>query len=174
MLLTWTRKPWRRPRTASGTAARHARLGVNTDSALEKAARSAWRHQTLFALGPLCGIGDLDCVIDAVALCDGYGLDAIGAGGTIAWAMEASERGVLPEADAAGLRFGRGDRLLAAIHAIGGRAGIGDFLAEGSRRAAAAIRPGRRRLGHARERPGAAGVRATRIEGHCARAGGQP
>src|SRR4051812_46313061 len=33
-------------------------------------------YETLFALGPLCGISDPDCVLEAVRLCDRYGLDA--------------------------------------------------------------------------------------------------
>jgi aldehyde:ferredoxin oxidoreductase len=50
--------------------------------------------------------------------------------------MEAVEKGLLPEAQALGLRFGHGDAVLAAIHAMAHRDGIGALLAEGSRRAA--------------------------------------
>ena len=96
-------------------------------------------YETLFALGPLCGIDDPDCVLDAAALCDRYGLDTISTGGTLAWAIESADKGAWPEAQAFGLRFGAGDVLLAAIHAIAGREGLGDVLAEGSKRAAAAI-----------------------------------
>lgn len=95
-------------------------------------------YETLFALGPLCGIGDPDCVLAAARLCDRYGLDAISTGGTLAWAIEAVEKGLLPEARGLGLRFGRGEGVLAAIHAIAARQGVGDVLAEGSRRAASA------------------------------------
>jgi aldehyde:ferredoxin oxidoreductase len=93
-------------------------------------------YETLFALGPLCGIGDPECVLQAARLCDRYGLDTISTGGTLAWAMEAAERGLLPDARPLGLRFGDGEGMLAAIHAIGNRDGIGSLLAEGSRRAA--------------------------------------
>jgi aldehyde:ferredoxin oxidoreductase len=93
-------------------------------------------YETLFALGPLLGVGDPACVLQAVELCDRYGLDAISTGGTLAWAMEAVEKGLLPEAQALGLRFGHGDAVLAAIHAMAHRDGIGALLAEGSRRAA--------------------------------------
>jgi aldehyde:ferredoxin oxidoreductase len=96
-------------------------------------------YETLFALGPLCGINDPDCVLEAASLCDRYGLDTISTGGTLAWAIESAEKGLLPEAKAIGLRFGNGDGVLAAIHAIAGRDGIGALLAEGSRRAAAEI-----------------------------------
>jgi aldehyde:ferredoxin oxidoreductase len=96
-------------------------------------------YETLFALGPLCGIKDPDCVLQAAQLCDLYGIDTISAGGTIAWAMECGEKGLLPEALKLGLRFGDADGLFAAIRAIGERRELGDLLAEGSRRAALAL-----------------------------------
>ena len=96
-------------------------------------------YETLFALGPLCGIHEPDVVLRAARLCDHYGLDTISAGGTLAWAMECGEKGLLPEAQKLGLRFGESEGILAAIEAIAERAGIGDLLAEGSRRAASAI-----------------------------------
>ncbi len=68
--------------------------------------------------------------------CDELGLDTISAGGTIAFAMECVDRGWLDEP---WLRFGSGDALLRAIELIGSREGLGDLLAEGSRRAAHAI-----------------------------------
>ncbi|MGH7871728.1 MAG: aldehyde ferredoxin oxidoreductase family protein [Candidatus Binatia bacterium] len=96
-------------------------------------------YESLFALGPLCGINDPECVLEAARLCDLYGLDTISTGGTIAWAMECRERGLMAEAEKLGLRFGRGDTFLTAIRAIGEREGAGDLLAEGSKRAALAI-----------------------------------
>ena len=96
-------------------------------------------YETLFALGPLCGIDDPEYVLEAARLCDRYGLDTISTGGTLAWAIETAEKGMLPQAQALGLRFGGGDGVLAAIHAIARREGVGDLLAEGSKRAAAAI-----------------------------------
>ncbi len=86
-------------------------------------------YESAFALGPLVGVDDPDAVLDASARCDELGLDTISAGGTIAWAMEA---GV-----AEWLRFGDAGAVLRAIELIGARDGIGDLLAEGSRRASA-------------------------------------
>ncbi len=91
-------------------------------------------YETLFALGPLCGLEDPEAVLEAARLCDEYGLDSISTGGTLAWAMECVERGLLPEAG--DLRFGSAEAVLAAIPAIAERRGVGDLLAEGSRRAA--------------------------------------
>ena len=94
-------------------------------------------YETLFALGPLCGIENPDVVLRAAQLCDHYGTDTISVGGTIAWTMECSERGLLPQAQR--LRFAQADDLLAIIPAIAERRGLGDLLAEGSRRAAIEI-----------------------------------
>jgi aldehyde:ferredoxin oxidoreductase len=93
-------------------------------------------YETLFALGPLCGISDPECVLEGARLCDHYGLDTISTGGTLAWAIESADKGLLPEAETLGLHFGHGDGVLAAIHAIAARDGVGALLAEGSRRAA--------------------------------------
>jgi aldehyde:ferredoxin oxidoreductase len=93
-------------------------------------------YENVFALGPLCGVSDPDSVLAASARCDELGLDTISAGGTIAWAMECAERGLI---DAPWLRFGDADALLRALEEIGAREGLGDLLAEGSRRAAAVV-----------------------------------
>jgi aldehyde:ferredoxin oxidoreductase len=93
-------------------------------------------YETLFALGPLCGIQDPDVVLQAAHLCDLWGLDTISTGGTLAWAMECAEKGLLPEAHDCGLRFGNADALLATIPSIARRSGLGTLLAEGSRGAA--------------------------------------
>jgi aldehyde:ferredoxin oxidoreductase len=93
-------------------------------------------YESLFALGPLCGVGDADAVLRAARLCDDVGIDTISAGGTIAFAMECAERGLIDEP---WLSFGSGDAVVHAIELIAGRQGVGDLLAEGSRRAAQAI-----------------------------------
>jgi aldehyde:ferredoxin oxidoreductase len=93
-------------------------------------------YENVFALGPLCGVSDPDAVLSASERCDALGLDTISAGGTIAWAMECAERGLI---DAPWLRFGDGDALLRALDEIGARTGLGDLLAEGSRRASAKV-----------------------------------
>jgi aldehyde:ferredoxin oxidoreductase len=93
-------------------------------------------YESLFALGSLCGVGDVDAVLRASRLCDEMGIDTISAGGTIAFAMECVERGWLDEP---WLCFGSGDAMLRAIELISRREGVGSLLAEGSRRAAQSI-----------------------------------
>lgn len=94
-------------------------------------------YETLFALGPMCGIHEGEFVLQAARLCDHYGMDTISAGGTLAWAMECADKGLLPQAAALGLRFGRGDALLSMLSMIAQRIDVGALLADGSRRAAA-------------------------------------
>src|SRR5207244_6676294 len=84
-------------------------------------------YESLFALGPLCGIGDRDAVLRAAQRCDRLGLDTISAGATIAFAMECAERGLL-QAD--GLRFGAVERQHQLLEAIARREGLGQLLAE--------------------------------------------
>jgi aldehyde:ferredoxin oxidoreductase len=93
-------------------------------------------YETLFALGPLCGVGDREAVLEAARQCDRLGLDTISAGATIAFAMECAEKGLIRED---GLRFGNADAVLTLLEKIARREGLGDLLAEGSRRAAATI-----------------------------------
>jgi aldehyde:ferredoxin oxidoreductase len=93
-------------------------------------------YESLFALGALCGVGDGSAVLRASRRCDEVGIDTISAGGTIAFAMECVDRGLLAEE---WLTFGSGDAVLKAIDLIGRRDRIGDLLAEGSRRAAMTI-----------------------------------
>jgi aldehyde:ferredoxin oxidoreductase len=96
-------------------------------------------YESLFALGSLCGVGDGAAVLRASQRCDELGIDTISTGGTIAFAMECVERGLLDEP---WLVFGSGDAMLRAIDLIGRREGLGALLADGSRRAAQAIGQG--------------------------------
>jgi aldehyde:ferredoxin oxidoreductase len=96
-------------------------------------------YENVFALGPLCGVSDPDAVLAASSLCDDLGIDTISAGGTLAWAMECAEKGLI---DAPWLRFGDADALARALTEIGTRTGLGDLLAEGSRAAAAVVGQG--------------------------------
>ncbi|MFO0878640.1 MAG: aldehyde ferredoxin oxidoreductase family protein [Gemmataceae bacterium] len=94
-------------------------------------------YESLFALGPLCGIADRDVILRAAQLCDQLGLDTISTGATLAFAMECAERGLLEAPD---LRFGAGEAVLNLIPRLARRADpLAHLLAEGTRRAAAHI-----------------------------------
>ena len=92
-------------------------------------------YESLFALGPLCGVADRDAILRAARLCNDLGLDTISAGATVAFAMECAERGLVPHR----LRFGDGDAVLSLLEQMARREGFGDVLANGTRRAAEVI-----------------------------------
>ena len=106
-------------------------------------------YESLFALGPLVGVGDPDAVIRAVKRCDELGIDTISTGGAIAWAIESSERGLLPKTLGGenvngglpvSLHFGNGEAVLALLDDIGHRRGyLGNLLADGTRLAALSV-----------------------------------
>ncbi len=101
-------------------------------------------YETLGALGSNCGIDDLNAVSRASALCNAYAIDTISTGGTIAFAMECYENGLISKDDTDGieLTFGNTEAMLQLVEKIGRREGIGDLLAEGSARAAEKIGKG--------------------------------
>jgi aldehyde:ferredoxin oxidoreductase len=92
-------------------------------------------------MGSLCGIDDLGAVSKANELCNRYGLDTIGTGSVIAFAMECFENGVLTDADADGRKilFGDAEGMLWLVENIARRQGLGDLLAQGVKRAAEKI-----------------------------------
>jgi aldehyde:ferredoxin oxidoreductase len=98
-------------------------------------------YESLGLLGSNCLVDDPATLIRANDLCNRYGLDTMSTGGVIAFAMEAFEKGLISRADADGidLRWGSGDGLIEAIHAIAARSGIGEVLGRGTRAAAAEI-----------------------------------
>jgi aldehyde:ferredoxin oxidoreductase len=94
-------------------------------------------YENVFALGPMCGVSDPDAVLTASARCDELGIDTISAGGTIAWAMECAERGLI---DAPWLRFGDAPALLRALDEIGeASTPLGALLGSGSRTASRTV-----------------------------------
>ncbi len=101
-------------------------------------------YETLGSIGSNCGIGDMVTVCKGNELIAKYGLDSIGTGATIAFAMECFEKGLITTEDTGGieLTFGNNAALLKMIDLIGKREGFGDVLAEGSYRAAQKIGKG--------------------------------
>ena len=98
-------------------------------------------YESLFALGPLCGIDHVPSILKAAELCDHYGIDTISAGSCVAWGMECFEKGLFTKNDTEGieLTFGNHDALVKIIPKIGERSGIGDILADGVSAASARL-----------------------------------
>ena len=101
-------------------------------------------YETIGALGSFCGVNDLKAVALGNQLCNAYGLDTIGAGVSIAFAMECYERGILTKEDTNGidLKFGNAEAMTTMITKIAKREGLGNTLAEGVKRAAEQIGKG--------------------------------
>jgi aldehyde:ferredoxin oxidoreductase len=101
-------------------------------------------YETQAALGPNCGIDNVKALAKLNDLCNLYGIDTISLGGTIAFAMECFEKGLISRQDTDGieLKFGNADAAIEMTHRIASREGFGNILAEGSRRAAQIIGKG--------------------------------
>jgi aldehyde:ferredoxin oxidoreductase len=82
--------------------------------------------------------GDLAGVIKANEWCNRYGMDTISCGATIAFAMEAFEKGLINKNDTDGidLIWGNISGAIELLHKIAKKEGIGALLSEGSREAA--------------------------------------
>jgi aldehyde:ferredoxin oxidoreductase len=91
-------------------------------------------YETMAGLGTNCGISNLKAVAKGNERCGAYSIDTISAGGTIAFAMECFEKGLLTTRDTDGieLRFGNDEAMLQAIELIAKRKGFGNLLADGS------------------------------------------
>jgi aldehyde:ferredoxin oxidoreductase len=98
-------------------------------------------YESFGALGSACGVDDIEAVSKANELCNAHSMDTIGTGVTIAFAMECFENELLSIEDTGGieLRFGNGEALVKMVDMIGRREGLGDLLAEGTKRAAEKI-----------------------------------
>ena len=97
--------------------------------------------ETTYSFGSATGINYMPAIIAADRLCDEFGLDTISAGVVIAFAMELYEQGVLSkeELDGLDLRFGNHEAMIKLLRKIAYREGIGDLLAEGTKRASETI-----------------------------------
>jgi len=93
-------------------------------------------YETLGMLGSNCGM-DIDTLIEVNYLANNHGLDTISLGNTIAFFMEVSEKNLLTEKyHSERVLFGDKKGLLDLIHKIANREGIGDILAQGTKKVA--------------------------------------
>jgi aldehyde:ferredoxin oxidoreductase len=105
-------------------------------------------YETLWALGPFCGVDRLDAIIKGMELTNYYGMDAISAGVIAGFAMDCFERGLLSseEVDGIDAKFGNADAMVKLVDKIGKREGVGLLLADGVKVAAEKIGKGSDRL----------------------------
>jgi aldehyde:ferredoxin oxidoreductase len=98
-------------------------------------------YETLASFGSNLLIDDLKAICKAHEICNRFGMDTISAGATIAFAMECYENGLLSSeaVDGLQLNFGNAEVMLELLEKIARRQGLGDLLAQGSKKAAEII-----------------------------------
>jgi aldehyde:ferredoxin oxidoreductase len=113
-----------------------------------KGTMTRMEYETLWAMGPYCGIDRLDTIIKGMELANYYGMDAISAGVIAGFAMDCYENGILTQKDLDGIdaHFGNSEALIQLLEKMGKREGIGDILAEGVRIAGQKIGKGAEKL----------------------------
>jgi aldehyde:ferredoxin oxidoreductase len=101
-------------------------------------------YQTLAALGGMLMNDNLEAVIKANDICNRYGIDTMGVGGTLAMAMECYEKGLLNKEDTDGieLTWGNAQAIVAMVEKVARREGFGAVLADGTQLAAERIGKG--------------------------------
>ncbi len=106
-----------------------------------KGSRSKVEYETLWSLGPNCGVFDYNVIVAAHKVVEEYGLDGMSAGYTVGFAMELYERGIIDEDFTGGLKlkFGDGEAEVQLLELMGERKGVGDVFADGAFRAAEKI-----------------------------------
>jgi aldehyde:ferredoxin oxidoreductase len=98
-------------------------------------------YETVLALGGLSMNEDLESIFVANEKLNRAGMDSISAGGTISFAIECYQNGLITREDTGGLELVWGDPqvVLKLLDLMIAREGIGDLLADGSRVAAQRI-----------------------------------
>jgi len=94
-------------------------------------------YEPLWAMGPNCGVGNLDAILKGMDLSNYYGVDAISIGLVISFAMDLYKNGTISK-ETAGLElnFGSPEAMIEMIKRVSMREGFGDVLAEGVKLAA--------------------------------------
>jgi aldehyde:ferredoxin oxidoreductase len=100
-------------------------------------------YEPLWAMGPNCGVGNLDAILKGMDMSNYYGVDAISIGGIISFAMDLYKNGIINK-ETAGLEldFGSPETMIEMIKRVSLREGFGDTLAEGVKLAAEKIGDG--------------------------------
>ena len=100
-------------------------------------------YETLGGFGGMLLNADINSIAHINMLCNDYGLDTISTSACIAFAMEAYEKGMLTAEDFDGLdlTWGNVAAIVACVHKIAHREGIGNWLADGVRIAAERFGP---------------------------------
>ena len=95
-------------------------------------------YETLNTFGALAENNNIESIIYCNYLCNDYGVDTISAGNLISFAIDCYQSGVIGKKETNGIELNWGDdkAIVALLHDIVNRKGLGDVLAEGTKRAA--------------------------------------
>jgi aldehyde:ferredoxin oxidoreductase len=98
--------------------------------------RKGPEYETIVSFGPNLLNDDLPAITRLGELCDRYGMDTITTGGTIGLAFHLFELGIITKLDTGGIDLHWGDihAIEQLIHLTASRQGIGEYLAQGSKR----------------------------------------
>ncbi len=99
---------------------------------------SSLEYETLAGFGSMLLNNEIKAIGLANQLCNDLGIDTISAGGSLAFTMEATERG-LGEKLGVKIQWGDRDKIIEALHKIAKREDYGDVIAEGVMRMAEKI-----------------------------------
>ena len=119
-------------------AAKCGKIHRVPDGPYEGALSEGPEYETIWAFSAPVETSYIQASIAADQICDDLGMDTISAGSCIGFAYELYEKGILTKKDTDGLEltYGNHSAMVALVKKIGLREGIGDILAEGTRRAA--------------------------------------
>jgi len=101
--------------------------------------RKGPENETMIGFGANLMNANLESIVDLGELCDRFGMDTISTSNTIGLAFRLYEMGIINKEDTGGieLHWGDVDAIEELVRLTGSREGIGDLLAQGSRRFAA-------------------------------------
>jgi aldehyde:ferredoxin oxidoreductase len=119
-------------------------MSVKEEGPYKGTAQHKVEYETAAAWGSMTLMDKFPPLVKINELCNRYGFDTIGAGCTAAFAVECYENGLLTKEDTGGLElnWGNDEALVGLLEKMGAREGIGDVLADGTRKAAARIGKG--------------------------------
>ncbi|MDI6706922.1 MAG: aldehyde ferredoxin oxidoreductase family protein [Bacillota bacterium] len=105
-------------------------------------------YETIALCGSNLMLENIEDVAYVNYLFDNYGIDTMSGGGVVAFALECCEKGIItPEqVEYKELKFGDLDSIEYLIHKIANRDGIGEILAEGTKKAALVLGKGSERF----------------------------
>lgn len=105
------------------------------DKPQHKGVTGGLEYESAYAVGPMCGVTDVEAATYASAVCNEQGMDPISFGATVAAAMELFEEGAITTEQTEGrdFSFGNAEALVWAAEVTGSAVGFGKDLGLGAK-----------------------------------------